>query len=87
MLGVPRRHQPGACAHVRPRMVEGLANRPEKMPNDEEGWTKSIRSQTMLGKFDAAANELRRRLDAFLDGTRARARIVGAAKDFGVAKW
>lgn len=67
-------------------MVESLANRLEKMPNDEEGWIKLIRSYSVLREFDAAGNALRRALEVFADGTAARARIVSAAKDFGVAK-
>ncbi len=42
------------------KMVAGLADRLEKQPNDEEGWTMLARSYRALGEWAAASNALSR---------------------------
>jgi cytochrome c-type biogenesis protein CcmH len=65
-------------------MVEGLAERLQKTPRDEEGWLRLIRSRMVLGEEQAARDALRRALTAFSDDAKAEARIASAARTLGV---
>ncbi len=65
-------------------MVEGLAERLQKTPRDEEGWLRLIRSRMVLGEEQAAREALKRALAAFSDDAKAGARIASAARTLGI---
>ncbi len=65
-------------------MVDGLAERLQKAPRDEEGWLRLIRSRVVLGERLAAREALTRALAAFSDDASAGARIAAAAEALGV---
>jgi cytochrome c-type biogenesis protein CcmH len=66
-------------------MVNGLADRLERSPRDEEGWLRLLRSRTVLGEEQAARESLAKALAAFPDDASARARIAAAAKELGLS--
>jgi cytochrome c-type biogenesis protein CcmH/NrfG len=65
-------------------MVDGLANRLERAPQDVEGWTRLMRSRVVLGETDVATSALRKALDVFKDDAAASGRIVAAATALGL---
>lgn len=65
-------------------MVDGLADRLERSPQDVEGWTRLMRSRIVLGEREVAATAYRKALDVFKDDTDASARIKAAAIEFGL---
>lgn len=65
-------------------MVDGLADRLERSPQDVEGWTRLMRSRIVLGEREVAATAFRKALDVFKDDTVASARITAAAIEFGL---
>jgi cytochrome c-type biogenesis protein CcmH len=65
-------------------MVDGLAERLQKAPRDEDGWLRLIRSRVVLGEALAARDALTRALAVFSDDASAEARISAAAKALGV---
>jgi cytochrome c-type biogenesis protein CcmH len=65
-------------------MVDGLADRLERSPQDVEGWTRLMRSRIVLGEREVAATAFRKALDVFKDDTDASARITAAAIEFGL---
>ena len=65
-------------------MVNGLADRLQKRPRDEEGWLRLIRSRIVLGEEQAAREALARALAVFSDDASAGARIAAAARELGV---
>ncbi|MFQ5955727.1 MAG: c-type cytochrome biogenesis protein CcmI, partial [Kiloniellales bacterium] len=62
-------------------MVEGLAARLEEDPSDVEGWTRLIRSYTVLNQPDQARAALAQAVAANAD---AEARLRAAARSFGL---
>jgi cytochrome c-type biogenesis protein CcmH len=67
-------------------MVDGLENRLQSAPKDEEGWLRLIRSRLVLGERESAREALTHALAAFADDEQARSRIVAGARDLGVTK-
>lgn len=65
-------------------MVDGLADRLERSPNDIEGWTRLMRSRVVLGEREVAATAFRKALDVFKDDASAIARIEASAAEFGL---
>jgi cytochrome c-type biogenesis protein CcmH len=65
-------------------MVDGLADRLERSPQDVEGWTRLMRSRIVLGEREVAATAYRKALDVFKDDTAALARVTAAAIEFGL---
>jgi cytochrome c-type biogenesis protein CcmH len=65
-------------------MVDGLADRLERSPQDVEGWTRLMRSRIVLGEREVAATAFRKALDVFKDDTAASAQITAAAIEFGL---
>jgi cytochrome c-type biogenesis protein CcmH len=65
-------------------MVDGLADRLERAPRDEEGWTRLMRARVVLGETEVAATAFRKALDIFKDDTSASVRIKAAATEFGL---
>ncbi|HPG88440.1 MAG TPA: tetratricopeptide repeat protein [Hyphomicrobium sp.] len=65
-------------------MVDGLAARLERAPNDEDAWMRLMRSRVTLGEKDAAKTALMKALETFSDDADAKARLTSAARDLGV---
>jgi len=65
-------------------MVDGLADRLEKSPNDVEGWARLLRSRVVLGERDAAAAALRKALEVFKNDPAASGAIEVAAAELGL---
>ena len=65
-------------------MVNGLSDRLNNSPRDEQGWLRLIRSRVVLGEPQAAQEALTRALAAFSDDAAAAARITNAARELGV---
>ena len=76
---------PDAQQQVIREMVEGLAKRLQQSPEDEQGWIRLMRSRIVLGERAAAHEALARALATFANDAAARARIAGAAREFGLA--
>lgn len=75
-------------ADDRQAMIEGmvarLAARLAENPDDADGWIRLIRSRMVLGRTDAARDDLRRALAAFEANPKLRERIVTEARGLGV---
>jgi cytochrome c-type biogenesis protein CcmH len=65
-------------------MVDGLADRLEISPRDVEGWTRLMRSRTVLGEREVAAAAFRRALEVFKDDSAALGKISAAAIELGL---
>lgn len=65
-------------------MVDRLAARLEKSPNDEEGWTQLIRSRMVLGEKAAASAALSQAIATFESDTAAKDRLTAVARSLGV---
>ncbi len=68
------------------RMVDGLAERLAKSPQDADGWIKLMRSRMVLGEKPAAKEVLSLALLAFMGDEAEKARITAAAKDLHVSE-
>jgi cytochrome c-type biogenesis protein CcmH len=66
-------------------MVETLDERLKADPANFEGWMRLIRSYTVLGETDAAADAVRRGLAAFPAGSENGKAILTLAKELGLA--
>lgn len=64
-------------------MVEGLAQRLEKNPNDADGWLRLARARQVLGERDKAVEALRRALAALPPGDPRRADTEAQLKALG----
>ena len=64
-------------------MVDGLAQRLEAQPRDEQGWVRLMRSRMVLGQKAAARAALTRALAAFADEPATQARLTGEAQALG----
>ncbi|MFT3731641.1 MAG: tetratricopeptide repeat protein [Hyphomicrobium sp.] len=67
-------------------MVDQLAARLEKNPNDEEGWARLMRSRVTLGEMDAAKSALSKALATFEADAQAKTRLSEAARELGIQK-
>jgi cytochrome c-type biogenesis protein CcmH len=65
-------------------MVEGLANRLQESPQDEEGWIKLMRSRVVLGEESIAGETLKRALAVFANDAAAQSRLQASAKALGI---
>ncbi|MBS0267651.1 MAG: tetratricopeptide repeat protein [Proteobacteria bacterium] len=65
-------------------MVDKLAARLEKSPNDENGWLRLMSSRMTLGEKDAAKAALAKARAAFASNTEATARLNAAARELGI---
>jgi cytochrome c-type biogenesis protein CcmH len=66
-------------------MVNGLSDRLELRPRDEDGWVRLIHSRVVLGEEQAAREALSRALAVFADDASAGRRIAAAAKQLGIS--
>lgn len=76
----PTRHD-GATIRA---MVDGLADRLARAPQDVEGWTRLMRSRVVLGETEVATSALRKALDIFKDDAAASGQIAAAATELGL---
>jgi cytochrome c-type biogenesis protein CcmH len=67
-------------------MVDGLASRLERSPQDADGWIRLIRSRVVLGEGNLAKQALARGLAAFAADAPERSRIAAAAHELGVGQ-
>jgi cytochrome c-type biogenesis protein CcmH len=65
-------------------MVDGLAARLEKQPRDFEGWSRLIRSRTVLGEMDKAKTALAKAREIFADTPEALGAISATAREVGL---
>jgi len=65
-------------------MVDNLAARLEKSPNDENGWLRLMSSRMTLGEKDAAKAALAKARAAFTNDADATARLTSAARELGI---
>lgn len=65
-------------------MVDGLAARLEKQPNDVEGWSRLIRSRVVLKEQDKAKAALVRAREIFADKPDALATLGATARELGL---
>jgi len=65
-------------------MVDGLAARLEKQPRDFEGWSRLIRSRTVLGEMDKAKTALAKAREIFADTPEALGAIGATARELGL---
>lgn len=65
-------------------MVDKLAARLEKSPNDENGWLRLISSRMTLGEKDAAKAALAKARAAFASDADATTRLNAAARELGI---
>lgn len=68
------------------RMVDQLADRLEREPNDLEGWIKLIRSRSVLGDQDKAKAAVEGAMKAFSEGSADHKRIAQTAEELGLNK-
>jgi cytochrome c-type biogenesis protein CcmH len=67
-------------------MVDGLAKRLEKSPNDVDGWVKLMRSRNVLGEPQIAKQALERALAVFAEGTKEREQVQTEARRLGLLR-
>ncbi|MCO5071797.1 MAG: tetratricopeptide repeat protein, partial [Rhizobiaceae bacterium] len=65
-------------------MVEGLAARLEKNPDDLDGWMRLVRAYTVLGEAEAARAALGKARNAFAGDAGAGERLDGLARELGI---
>jgi len=65
-------------------MVDKLAARLEKSPNDENGWLRLMSSRMTLGEKDAAKAALTKALAAFANDADATTRLTSTARELGI---
>lgn len=65
-------------------MVDGLAARLEKQPNDVEGWSRLIRSRVVMKEQDKAKAALVRAREIFADKPDALATLGATARELGL---
>lgn len=65
-------------------MVDKLAARLEKSPNDENGWLRLMSSRMTLGEKDAAKAALAKARAAFASDAEATTRLNAAARELGI---
>lgn len=65
-------------------MVDGLADRLERSPQDVEGWARLMRSRVVLGEGEVAAIAFRKALEVFKDDAAASDKITAAAVALGL---
>lgn len=68
------------------RMVDSLASRLERSPNDADGWIKLIRSRSVLGDRDKAKLAVEKALKVFADETAEHKRITATVEELGLNK-
>lgn len=65
-------------------MVDGLAQRLEAQPRDEQGWVRLLRSRMVLGQEAAAREALAHALAAFADEPAVQVRLADTARALGL---
>jgi cytochrome c-type biogenesis protein CcmH len=68
------------------RMVQSLADRLEKSPNDPDGWIKLIRSWSVLGDKEKLKQALDKAMKNFVDGSAERKKVEAAAEELGLGR-
>ena len=66
-------------------MVDGLASRLERSPDDADGWIRLLRARIVLGERDLANRALARSLEVFAGDPAERDRIAASARQLGLA--
>lgn len=65
-------------------MVDGLASRLERSPQDVDGWTRLMRSRVVLGEREVATTAFRKALEIFKGDQAATGRLTSAATELGL---
>lgn len=68
------------------RMVDSLAERLDRSPNDADGWLKLIRSLSVLGEQEKAKQALDKALKTFAEDSSQIKRITAAAEELGLPR-